>query len=378
MTFDKLGMILNNDNLTSRISSIASQLDVAPKVLARIYSLIQDGSVFWNMTTDEQKRGLAYMAVTVYDSCFYIYNEDIIKPEHCRHGVIEVYDICAMNGLRPATSNEVKEGVHGLIARNIYPAGEESYRNISILLWLIHDMSYYYRCAGLELEYDNYGNVATTTYEMLSRSVHRVSEAFKWLQSGNAEKAIKIINKYKANGGYKYAEYAEDEIYENISIKQLIKNIDSEIPRGSSDPEYRRAISLVIKTNKKSIRLTPLEISWLRGVYDKIIAEKANAVTPEFDTNLKSDCDRISQAQLAGLLSRSDFVFKVIKTISSNGYTRCSQKQRDYINKAIEKLDNIKNNRGIEVSKPTPIITDEDIDLTLTGVSDLIGRGLFE
>lgn len=378
MTFDKLSAIINDNNLMVRVSNISNQLETAPKILTRLYSLIHDDSVFWNVTTDAQKRGLAYMAVTIYDSCFYIYNEDIIKPDHCKYGAIEVYDVDAADGLRPATIGEVTSGVHGLIARYIYPAGEESYRNISILLWLITDISYYYRCAGLDLEYDSYGKISTTTYEMLNRAVDRVAKAVEWLKSGNAEKAIKIINKYKSSGGYKYAEYAKDEIYEKISIKQLIKNIDNEMPRNSDNPDFRRAIYLVIKTNKNNVRLTPLEISWLRGVYDQLIANKANIEKPEMDIQLKMDCDRISQAQLAGLISRSDFVFKIISTLNKNGYVKCSPKQRKIIDETIEKLDNISKATKTTDNKPAPIITDDDIDLTLTSVSDLIGQGLFE
>lgn len=379
MTFNKLGDISNNNELMIKVNNIANQLDVAPNVLSRLYSLIHDDSVFWNVTTDDQKIGLAYMAVAIYDSCFYIYNENIIKPDHCKYGSIEVYDIDAADGLRPATIGEVTSGVRGLIPRNIYPAGEESYRNISILLWLITDNHYYYRCAGLSLEYDNYGKVSTTTYEMLDRAVTRVAKAIEWLNSGNAEKAIKIINKYKLSGGYKYAEYAKDEVYEKISIKQLIKNIDNEMPRNSDNPDFRRAISLVIRTNKNNVRLTPLEISWLRDVYDQLIIAKSNADKPEMDIELKMACDRISQAQLAGLISRSDFVFKIIGTLSRNGYTRCSVKQRKIIDEAIEKLDGIKkSSEANENDKPAPIITDDDIDLALTSVSDLIGQGLFE
>lgn len=378
MTFDKLSNILNDDILVTRISSISNQLDAAPKVLTRLYSLIHDDSVFWNVTNDSQKRGLAYMAVTVYDGCFYAYNENIIKPDHCKYGAIEVYDIDAADGLRPATIGEVKSGVHGLIAKNIYPAGEESYRNISIILWLFTDIAYYYRCAGLPIEYDRFGKVSTTTYEMLNRAVKRIADAITWLMQGNAEKAIKIINKYKSSGGYKYAEYAKDEVRENISIKQLIKNIDNEMPRNSDKAEFRRAISLIIKTNKNNVRLTPLEISWLRNVYDELIATKSNTEKPEMDTRLKADCDRISQAQLAGLLSRSDFVFKIIGTLSKNGYTKCSPKQRKFIDDAIEKLDNINRENNTGNKSPAQVINDDDIDLTLTGVSDLIGQGLFE
>lgn len=379
MTYNKLGNIINDGELLIKVENISNQLDVSPKVLTRIYSLIHDDSVFWNLTTDSQKRGLVYMAMAIFDGCFYAYNEEMIKPDHCRYGAVEVYDIDAANGLRPATINEVEAGVHGLIAKNIYPAGEESFRNIAILLWLFKDVSYYYRCAGLPLEYDNLGKVSTPTYTMLCRAVDRVSKAIEWLNSGNAEKAIKIINKYKLSGGYKYAEYAKDEVYENISIKQLIKNIDSEMPRNSDNLDFRRAISLVIKTNKYNARLTPLEISWLRDVYDTLISVKVNEEKSEMDVELKMACDRISNAQLAGLISRSDFVFKVIETLNKNGYTRCSPKQRKFIDEAIEKLDNInKANKETEQVNTAQIIDDDAIDLTLTSVSDLIGQGLFE
>jgi len=379
MTYNKLGNILNDVELLIKVENVSNQLDASPKVLTRIYSLIHDDSVFWNLTTDSQKRGLVFMAMAIFDGCFYAYNEEMIKPDHCRYGAVEVYDIDAASGLRPATINEVEAGVHGLIAKNIYPAGEESFRNIAILLWLFKDVSYYYRCAGLPLEYDNLGKVSTPTYTMLCRAVDRVSKAIEWLNSGNAEKAIKIINKYKLSGGYKYAEYAKDEVYENISIKQLIKNIDNEMPRNSDNLDFRRAISLVIKTNKYNARLTPLEISWLRDVYDTLISVKVNEEKSEMDIELKMACDRISNAQLAGLISRSDFVFKVIETLNKNGYTRCSPKQRKFIDEAIEKLDNInKTNKETEQANTAQIIDDDDIDLTLTSVSDLIGQGLFE
>lgn len=380
MTFNRLNDLVNNEDLMVKVNSIANQLETAPNVLTRIYNLIHDDSIFWNVTTDNQKRGLTYMAIAIYNSCFYVYNENIIKPDHCKYGEVEVYDIDATNGLRPATVNEVTCGVHGLIARKVYPAGEEAYRNIAIVLWMITDMPYYYKCAGLSLEYDKYGKVSTTTYEMLDRAADRISKAVNWLETGNVEKAIKLINKYRVSGGYKYAEYAKDEIHENISIKQLIKNINNEMPRNSNNKDFRRAISLVIKTNRDNIRLTPLEISWLRDVYDKLISLRANNDKPEADMELKSACDRISKAQLVGLLNRSEFVFKVIDTLKSNGYTKCSPKQKRFIDEAIEKLNNISesNNSKVESSESAPIITDDDIDLTLTDVSELIGQGLFE
>jgi hypothetical protein len=370
---------VNDDKIIQFITSIESNNVCVPYVVSKIFEMVADDSIVWNIIPDRDKTAMAYMSRVIYNFCFDLLIENRLSDNYYKYGSVTIYNVDAANGMRAATANEVRLGIEGLIPQEIYPAGEDSFKNLCLMLWLATGKQFYFKQAGYELRYDAGGRVENTVYEMLQASCRQIADIAKWVQDGTCEKAIKIINKFKRNGGYKYAEYAKDEIYEPISIKQLIKNIDTEFPRNSNNISYRKAIAYVIKTNRNDVRLTPLEISELRRIYKDFLREKENSNgkdTAVVNNELKQKCERLDKASLAGLIDRKHFAFKIIKTLKANNYTRCSEKQMKYIDDAIAILDDLPSNK--QQAKDSEVITEDYIDDTIDSLAHIIESGIFE
>lgn len=380
MGYTKLFKILENDTkLKSLITNLSSGYLDVPYIVSETLKVLDDESIFFNMISNSNKKSLCIMLDLYFNDCYELYIDDIGLDKMLKYGSIEVYKVDALDGLRYATVNEVAQGIKGLIAENIYPAGEEAYKNLCLLQWSFTGISYYFRQAGYKLNYSDDGKVTNTFYEMIQTSAIDLKNMFDWVSiKDNLDKSIKKIKKMQKSKGYKYASYAKDEISEDITIKQLVYNIYNVFPRNSENPEYRRALALSLKAYKNNKKLTPYEISSLRNIYDKHAIDINKNSKKEEVTNmeLKKECEHLLAERYKGKINQNHFAYTIIDTLRKNNYTKCSPKQYSIIEDALKIVAILPNEEENKIE--TEVISDDEIDLSLDSLSNAIGDGLFD
>jgi len=388
MSHNKLFSILEEDEINKKfIETIETSSNPLPYLVVKSMEMLADNSIYFNLIPDSDKKAIVRMTNMCYRNCYNTYMDIFVIDKvskatfdkTLRYGEIEVYKIVGRDGLRDATVKEVEQGVRGLIAENIYPAGKEVNSYLNLMMWAFTGENYYFRKAGYSLTYLDNKLIKESLYDLIKMSAEQLIEMFKFVSDEDRyNKAVKLLNKTRRNGGYKYATYAQDEVFEDISIKQLVRNIDSVMPRHSDNGDYRRAISLVIKTNKNNIRLTPLEISFLRRIYSEYTSNSKNENMVDTDS-LRDKCERLLKMQYSGLIDPKHFAYTIINTIKKNNYSRCSSKQISYIDQAIAIIDkgNAENIRKkadenkesmVEGTKYPGILSDDDIDSMLNNI----------
>lgn len=377
----KLNKLIENDvKMTSLITNLTSWDMDLPYIIKETLKTLDDDNPFCNIISDSNKIALCNMLNSYFNTCWMHFILDELKLDKVlNYGKIEVYKVDAANGLRYATQNEVGQGIKGLIGEYIYPAGQNEYELLCLLQWSFTGNNYYFRQAGYKLSYDSDGKVVTSFYEMIQMSANKLKEMFDWVSvDDNIDKALKKINKMKKNKGYKYATYAKDEITEDITIKQLVYNICKVFPRDSTNRDYRKALALSIKANKNSCKLTPLEISFLREIYEKHALDIHRKDEPqEVNESLKKECELLLQEQFKGKINQKHFAYTIINTLRKNNYTKCSPKQYSIIEDALRIIGYIQQDDKKEQTK-TEVISDSEIDMSLGYLSDAIGDGLFD
>lgn len=319
-----------------------------------------------------------------FTDCWGLFIEDLKLDKSLNYGKIEIYKVDAANGLRYATVNEVAQGIKGLIGENIYPAGEEEYKKLCLLQWSFTGISYYFRQAGYKLDYDSNGKVTTSFYEMIQMCAYQLKELFDWVSiKSNLDKALNRIKKMQKSKGYKYASYEKDEIAEDITIKQLVMNIYKVFPRNSTNPDYRKALALALKSYKNKQQLTPLEVSQLREIYDKhaLDVNRNKKDKSSVNSDVKDKCELLIAERFKGKINQKHFAYTIIETLKKNNYTSCSPKQYAIIEEAYLIITK-ENNKNINIQEnttaKTEVITDDDINNSLASYSLSGGGELFD
>lgn len=374
MSYNKVFELIENDSrLKSFMTNVASGIFDMTYIMTETLKLLEDDSPFYNMISDSNKKALCIMLNQYFDSCYEIYMNNIKLDNILNYGKIEVYRIEARNGIRYATVKEVEQGVRGLIAENIYPAGEKEYKLLCLLQWTISGSSYYFRQAGYKLNYGSDGKPTNTFFEMIFNCAMQLKEMFDLCNDKKkVDKCIKIIKKMKQKHGYKYASYEKDEVTEDITIKQLVMNVYKIFPRNSSNPEYRKALALAIKSYKNNKKLTPLEVSRLREIYDKhaLDLSSSRGHNNEVNSELKDKCEELLAKRYDGSINQNHFAFTIINSLRANNYTKCSPKQLAIVDEAYKQL-----NRDISGNdNSNNIISEDEINSSL----DIYGLGLTE
>lgn len=318
-----------------------------------------------------------------FTDCWGLFIEDLKLDKCLNYGKIEIYKVAAANGLRYATVNEVAQGIKGLIGEYIYPAGEEEYKKLCLLQWSFTGISYYFRQAGYKLDYDSNGKVINSFYEMIQMCAYQLKELFDWVSvKENLDKALNRIKKMQKSKGYKYASYEKDEITEDITIKQLVMNIYKVFPRNSSNPDYRKALALALKSYKGKQQLTPLEVSQLRDIYDKhaLDINRDKKAAASVNTDVKEKCELLLDERFKGKINQKHFAYTIIETLKRNNYTSCSPKQYAVIEEAYMIVTKANNNGNMvenNTSAKTEVISDDDINESLASYN-LSGGELFD
>lgn len=384
MSYNKLFKLLeDNTRMTSFISNISSGYMEIPYIMSETLKILEDDNPFFGIISDSNKKSLCIMLDQYFTDCWGLFIEDLKLDKCLSYGKIEVYKIAAANGLRYATVNEVAQGIKGLIGEYIYPAGEEEYKKLCLLQWSFTGISYYFRQAGYKLDYDNNGKVTNSFYEMIQMCAYQLKELFDWVSvKENLDKALNRIKKMQKSKGYKYASYEKDEITEDITIKQLVMNIYKVFPRNSSNPDYRKALALALKSYKGKQQLTPLEVSQLRDIYDKhaLDINRDKKAAASVNTDVKEKCELLLAERFKGKINQKHFAYTIIETLKRNNYTSCSPKQYAVIEEAymiVTKANNNDNKVEDNTSAKTEVISDDDINESLASYN-LSGGELFD
>ena len=347
----------------SLIKNIASNSIESGFLMKETTRLLMDSNILSNSIKDSNKIALAKMLSTYFDTCY----DEVIKVKGLEQLVkfakLENYKVESLNGLRYATTNEITQGVRGLKAEIQYPLGEDIYKKLCLLAWTVSGNNYFYKEAGFNVEYEN-GKVKTTVYDMIVTTATSLIELFDWIKNKKEFKEyIKTLRAIKKNGGgHKYSTYAEDEITEEISLKQLVYFINKEFEKGSNDKEYRLALHLAIKGKKNLQYLTPMEICFMRVQYDRHLEEyKTNTKLINTNFELKNKCERLLEARKCRKINQDHFAFKIIKTLGSNGYKSCSQKQLAIIDSALQEYEKeLKKVQIIDYSTNKNVVKDNE------------------
>lgn len=384
MSYNKLFKLLeDNTKMTSFISNISSGYMEIPYIMSETLKILEDDNPFFGIISDSNKKSLCIMMDQYFTDCWGAFIEDLKLDKCLNYGKIEIYKVTAANGLRYATVNEVAQGIKGLIGEYIYPAGEEEYKRLCLLQWSFTGVSYYFRQAGYKLDYDSNGKVINSFYEMIQMCAYQLKELFDWISvKENMSKAISRIKKMQKNKGYKYASYEKDEITEDITIKQLVMNIYKVFPRNSSNPDYRKALALALKSYKGKQQLTPLEVSQLRDIYDKhaLDINRSKKAAASVNTDVKEKCELLLAERFKGNINQKHFAYTIIETLKRNNYTSCSPKQYAVIEEAYTIITKANNNGNMiedSTSAKTEVISDEDINKSLASYN-LSGGELFD
>ena len=384
MSYNKLFKLLeDNTRMTSFISNISSGYMEIPYIMSETLKILEDDNPFFGIISDSNKKSLCIMLDQYFTDCWGLFIEDLKLDKCLSYGKIEVYKIAAANGLRYATVNEVAQGIKGLIGEYIYPAGEEEYKKLCLLQWSFTGVSYYFRQAGYKLDYDSNGKVINSFYEMIQMCAYQLKELFDWVSvKENLDKALNRIKKMQKSKGYKYASYEKDEITEDITIKQLVMNIYKVFPRNSSNPDYRKALALALKSYKGKQQLTPLEVSQLRDIYDKhaLDINRDKKAAASVNTDVKEKCELLLAERFKGKINQKHFAYTIIETLKRNNYTSCSPKQYAVIEEAymiVTKANNNDNKVENNTSAKTEVISDDDINESLASYN-LSGGELFD
>lgn len=384
MSYNKLFKLLeDNTRMTSFISNISSGYMEIPYIMSETLKILEDDNPFFGIISDSNKKSLCIMMDQYFTDCWGLFIEDLKLDKCLNYGKIEIYKVAAANGLRYATVNEVAQGIKGLIGEYIYPAGEEEYKKLCLLQWSFTGVSYYFRQAGYKLDYDNNGKVTNSFYEMIQMCAYQLKELFDWVSvKENLDKALNRIKKMQKSKGYKYASYEKDEITEDITIKQLVMNIYKVFPRNSSNPDYRKALALALKSYKGKQQLTPLEVSQLRDIYDKhaLDINRDKKAAASVNTDVKEKCELLLAERFKGKINQKHFAYTIIETLKRNNYTSCSPKQYAVIEEAymiVTKANNNDNKVEDNTSAKTEVISDDDINESLASYN-LSGGELFD
>lgn len=381
-----LTLIKDNTKLESFIANTILSTMQMPYLVTATLDMLTDESIWYNLIKDSNKIALCNMMYKYYIACLTVYIDDTVNDKELEYGKIEIYRINASSGIRYATVGEISNGVMGLMSESIYPEGEEAYKNLCLLYWTFTGNTYYYRQAGFKLEYDDKRKVSTSLYEMISNCAEALNSMIDWVNNDdNVDNALKEIDKLKKHKGYKYATYEKDEITDPITIKQLTLNIYNKFPRKSDDANYRRALSLALRSTKENKQLKPMEISFMREQYfrfanDKTIKQSLNGGN-SVSTGLKDECELLLRERYSGAIDPKHFAYTIITTIMKTNYSKCSPKQYSYIKEALgilEKHGKVDDTQDEKDTSKAKVISDADIDTSLASMSEAIGTGLFD
>lgn len=347
MYYKILKLIKEDESTVDVIKGLTESVYENPYIIDETLKILGDTSMLYDNISDNNKIALCKMLKRYYSTWYFKFLDKSFESEKLvKASKMDLYKVETLNGVRDATVNEIRNGVRQLITESYYPTSEAIYKKMCLLHWTFTGNLYCYKEAGYKLEYKE-RECITPFYTQLVNCSNELNELFDWYKSSEYDKALAITNKIIAKKGYKYAEYEKDEIEEDLSVKQVINDILKIFPRGSEDKDYRKALSIALKSSKTLRNTKPIEIAFMRIQYDRYSKDREEYKRKQERTkNNKKDNDNVAEmaeylikCRYDGKIDSDDFVFKIINTLKKNKYQcRVSYKQRDIIERAYNKV----------------------------------------
>lgn len=384
MTHNKLFEVLrenvpNSEELINIIDGF-KESSLGGYIARETISMLSDQHYKAYCISDFNLIALTKMVKRYIDTCWR-YLEDVKDFEkYLRTSKMLMYKMNVDGELRYATVNEIEQGVEDIIGEYNYPIGEDKSVMLSIMMWMFTGDNKYITQAGFRLHYSEEERKYTDTlYEKIYLLAGKMNEVFDWVEGGEFEGDIATLKKLSKNK-FKYAKYASNEVVEDIEFKQVAfdvlkcscKNISKEVSR---------AYILCKKYINDKVKLEPLEKAFIRKQY-KVIKETGSVresedKQPEEISELRKMCEDLLALRSSGRIAATEFVFKIIQSLMSNGYRKVSPKQFTILQEAYNKY--IGSGAGVEskssnkASNETAVTVEEDT--MLIDMSDMLGSG---
>ena len=354
---------------------VLAEVDDLPFLLKKTMETLETSRVTPGLIPETTLIALCNMMRSFWNSCMYVTLDFATFKPLIDYGRVENYYVCISGKEpRPATINEVLNGVRGLQMEYSYPIGEDIYKKLNLLGWCMYGKAYSLRNAGHTVEYDeNSGEIKFL--DLIEEIGSDLMGLFSWCTVENFSATEKELKKLKRKKKLiDCIEYAEDEIIETMSVKELIFNAEKVIPKRSNDTGFKRAIYLLIRAIKYKTQPAPMEVVFLRETYARALAMPEDTTKDPVVEETRELCEKLIEAREKNLIDGKHFAFKIITTLRGKDYKFCSVKQRKILDDA---MIIVRQNSNIEDMKPsendiTPVIEDMD------GFMNILGEGGLE
>lgn len=313
-----------------------------PVLITETLEMLADDSPLRSVITDANKVALCKMCRSVHTKLASItmFDDDKKIKALCNYSKKDIYYIEALNGNRIATKREVEDGVEGLYAKPTYVAGEKASDMLHVIMWIISgDARYLYRNGDTNIQFGEDGKVSTPVYTLIYRYAEKITQATEYYDSDEYKKAVKIIQKFQKTASKLYKDIESDEVTAPISKEQLVKDILDRFPRGSSNSNYRKAVSLALAYERNKRWVTPAGIAFMREqhrLYGETIGDDEN--TDSTSDRIEEMCNELERLRYSKMIDPNAFVYKIISTIKKKRYKNVSSKQTDIIIEAYNKV----------------------------------------
>lgn len=371
-------------------------VDSVPKtdLMVNILEILDETGPYSGVLSEHNRSALLRLLLRYVDSCWPVYLEGVKIDNLFPYMQTTVYHVNAADGYRVATINEVANGVSSLVGEVTDNIPEKDQRLLKLLQWTFDGSWRTFKSAGYDIKFNSDRTVATTYMQMLGQAGKELNDLVDYMDDGKQfDYCLTTLRNVKRAGKYKYPQYAPDEIKVDVSLKQLIFMLKQQLPKGSSNPDIRRAWYLVLHTysdSKGQKNPNPSDVAFLRNVYTELTTKGSS-----FSGNIKQDdedrrleqqklkdkCDRLLAGRDNHLIKSNHFAFKIIETLQRIEYSRVSIKQMTILEDALKELD--VNSRAKEnVSKSFSNIVDVDTASSsdeipnVFDVASMLGDGL--
>ena len=343
MSYDGVNKLIESDEKLHKfmIGTEGSVLRL-PVLITETLEMLADDSPLRSVITDANKVALCTMCRSVHTKLASItmFDDDKKIKTLCGYSKKDIYYIEALNGNRIATKREVEDGVEGLYAKPTYVAGEKAADMLHVIMWIISgDAIYLYRNGDTNIQFGEDGKVSTPVYTLIYRYAEKITQATEYYDSDEYKKAVKIIQKFQKTASKLYKDIESDEVTAPISKEQLVKDILDRFPRGSSNINYRKAVSLALAYERNTRWVTPAGIAFMREqhrLYGETLGDYES--TDSTSDRIEEMCNELERLRYSKMIDPNHFVYKIIATIKKKRYKNVSSKQKDIIIEAYNKV----------------------------------------
>lgn len=397
LRFSNIGACLNQSEYNILISIANSN---TPWLVAECLYAISDFNPASNILPTKDLKELYDMTVRL-NKALWMPKYDLDNEKNNIVSLINYYEqprycIDAADGSRVATKNEVNEAIVNICVDSmieIYnkPAVrlEKSQINfINLLMWALTGFWRYYIRVGLKCSFDSNNKVKEAMNTILKDNIAVFNRFCELLEDGSYYiNTIEELKRIKKLGPYDYPEYAADEVKPNETIAFVINQVEKIMPKQKGKTLWR--CEKLLKDKKYGYikqYSTDDKIAFRKGYIELrnpgfFDGDDIKARMESEYTEVKELCEKIKSAVIDGLCDNNEFAVKVASTLIRNNYSRCSQKQKNVLIKAIKDIDEKRKiiNSSQKIMEEVNSIQTKNIsteNYSLDNLSDLLGKGL--